>query len=410
MGLHFGAGNGVLGAKRGFTVEQRYASGSTAAADVWAQELCDLQQSMEVILRVDWQPPVNGPEGSQTIPPTAGADLDEYAGFFTALVGALQKTENGCDAANNPVALFVVGNEPNLTVECDKSPDKHCTPEHYAKVYAKAREAVHAATQNDVRYRVLIAGASPNAPGTFPHPYRWMAGDDYYAGIFTQLATDQVPVDGIALHAYGAPELDAQVAASNFKADIERQIGIADQYGLSELPVFITEMNRRTDNPDSAADRAKTATFIHAAYDALDAINASQARIAAACWFVYQGGEEWNQYSLLGMKENGGSEPWDAFKAEAEESGHTVPATMYKAAEDLVLEDDNTVPAQDGEDEETGNGDESEYGTDYDEDGVPITVRRASDECGFRSNGALAQTVATPIENRASSAPPPGSF
>ena len=191
--------------------------------------------------------------------------------------------------------IWVVGNEPNLTVS--SWPSGQITPAGYATVYRNVRNAVH--TSGNVgppgQHLVLIAGPSPGgAEGV-----RWMDGCQYLGQVLDNLSPSEV--DGFAIHAYGW-------GVGDFRDGYRDQLRVIDQKGFGSKPVWITEFNRYTTDDN---DEQYTAQFARDAFSDVNTWNQTSGthNIVGMTWFIYdsnnQAGGGWNGYAIEYWKTHG---------------------------------------------------------------------------------------------------------
>ena len=278
--------------KPGHTVELAYAEGQPES---WLPGRREKIRSIadagfEVILRIDYR-------GHYNVPPPE--ELETYVDFFVNEMVVPLKDD---------VRIFVVGNEPNLDIECDEGAHiEHCEPAHYAEVYRAVRDAVHEHHPGAV---VLIAGLSPGAA----QGARWKSSDDYWNELLAEL--DPSEVDGFALHAYGGGDRANSIAM--FSGDLEHQLDLISGHGSK--PTYVTEFNRRSNGPD---DEPTSALFLQDAYAWMEGWNAGAGntpKISAGCWYVYKHRSGESGYSLRDQKSDGGTpdtDVWHAFAAVA---------------------------------------------------------------------------------------------
>ncbi len=191
--------------------------------------------------------------------------------------------------------IYIVGNEPNLTVT--SWPSGQITPAGYATVYKNVRNAVHNTADVGApgQHLVLIAGPSP---GGVEGP-RWMSGTDYLGQVLDNLTP--ADVDGFAIHAYGWD-------VNGFSNDYKAQLRVIDQKGFGSKPVWITEFNRYTTDDN---DEQYTAQFARDAFANVNAWNQTPGahNIVGMTWFIYDGdnqaGGGWNGYSIEYWKTHG---------------------------------------------------------------------------------------------------------
>lgn len=191
--------------------------------------------------------------------------------------------------------IYIVGNEPNLTVS--SWPSGQITPAGYATVYKNVRNAVHASGNVGApgQHLVLLAGPSPGgAEGV-----RWMEGNQYLGQVLDNLTP--ADVDGFAIHAYGWD-------VNGFSNDYKAQLRVIDQKGFGSKPVWITEFNRYTTDDN---DEQNTAQFARDAFSNVDTWNQTPGahNIVGMTWFIYDGdnqaGGGWNGYSIEYWKTHG---------------------------------------------------------------------------------------------------------
>jgi hypothetical protein len=128
--------------------------------------------------------------------------------------------------------------------------------------------------------------------------------------------------DGFALHAYGAPWLDANGARWDFQngsGGYAAQLGVIDNHGFPDKPAFILEWNRQTPDEESGQE-AQTAQFIIGAYQDLQTWNNNPNNhpVVCATWFIYADISPWEIFSLRGLRDQNprgvNQDVWDSFQ------------------------------------------------------------------------------------------------
>jgi hypothetical protein len=206
--------------------------------------------------------------------------------------------------------FWKIGNEPNIVGgEGTLWPDGKIPPEEYAKAYRRVRAAIHErAAGLEGEPVVLLAGPSP---GEFFEEVRWMAGNEYLEKVIDAIPPDEI--DGFAIHAYG---WDVPMFAQGYQEQLE----LIKEKGLTDVPVFITEFNRQTLEPE---EEPNTAEFLRGAFKNVHEWNQQPGNIniVAMCWFVYdwdqQAGRGWTPFAIEHWKNHGlpESHPDNLFRA-----------------------------------------------------------------------------------------------
>jgi len=233
-------------------------------------------KKMSILTRIDFN-------WGETVPnPNSSA----YATWPATVVNAVNTLRHGSH-------LWIIGNEPNITIEGENWPNKQITPAAYATIYRNVRNAVHANALPSPTgpHRVLIAAPSPG--GIIPG-IRWMDGNQWLSQVLDNIPANEV--DGVALHAYGN--------VTEFRNTYSSQLAVIDSKGLRQVPVYITEWNH-------VAAEATMAQTIRNCFLDLKNWNATPGNhnIIALCWFVYdadqQAGGGWNSYAIEWYRNNG---------------------------------------------------------------------------------------------------------
>ncbi len=204
----------------------------------------------------------------------------------------LVKVQAAAYELRNVCHIWQVGNEMNLFAEYGGGV---LTAAEYVNKFKQIRAAIKSVTSPLGPQIVLLGPVSPGPPAG---GVRHTDGNVYLAQMCAALTS--ADLDGFGIHAYGAPWLGAADARKDLQAGYISQLCIVDHYGFSHLPVYMTEWNRAT-NPNSAADEAQTARFLHGAFADLAAWNQRPRAhpIGAACWFIYAfDSTTWAQYSI----------------------------------------------------------------------------------------------------------------
>lgn len=290
-GVHWWDFDGVLvgeGPYGGWTTETVL----THSAPWWSADyFLPLYQSVvdnydaSIITRIDY-------DWGQTIPAPGNPDRGSWASAVVDVVARLGDYSQ----------VWILGNEPNIVGEGGDWPAGQITPGGYAEVYREIRAAIHEVRPND---RVLVA---PPSPGHVIPGVRWMSGSDWLGQTIDAIhalavdPTDNGPIDGFALHAYGNPFVGAEAAVAEFQTSLASQLAVIDNHGEQDRPVYLTEWARATSTSGNLpANEAETAAFIRGSLEAVDAWNKTPDRhnIVSMSWFVQNsdyGG--WQEYSL----------------------------------------------------------------------------------------------------------------
>ena len=164
---------------------------------------------------------------------------------FARRCGNFAERSDGCH-------IWIVGNEPNLSVERPGGPARGdpITPDKYAVAFAACRDQIHRRAGHE-QDRVVIAAVGPwNTETQYPgNPTGdWIV---YFADVLSALGGD---LDGIALHTYGRDGSRADIA-SELRMDPPfahrrkmfrsyRDFMAEIPHSLRHLPVYITETDQ----------------------------------------------------------------------------------------------------------------------------------------------------------------------
>ncbi len=210
------------------------------------------------ILRVDYRSMVAVPPGA-------------YDGWVNEFNNCISKT-------SDLVSHYIVGNEPNI--------EGGITPTAYAAAF-------------DYLYPRKVGGqllAVHNSPFTDP---AWI----------TSMASQLDNVDGFAFHTGGARPgcLDPRVACSyggwTFDGAFRYYRSVIDAIPSTwwSKPIYITEFNTYTGDPNSQPDTNYPANWANQAFEDVRNYNASRGskpRVAALIWFVDDAQGQWTRWSL----------------------------------------------------------------------------------------------------------------
>jgi len=233
-------------------------------------------KNVTIITRIDYN-------WGETVPAPTNPN---YAGWPNSVVAAVNTLRHGSH-------IWIIGNEPNVTLEGKPWPNEQIPPADYAVIYRNVRNAIHNSAQPSPcgPHIVLIAAPSPGAAAGV----RWMDGNQWLGQVIDNIPIDEI--DGIALHAYGGTLTD-------FHNSYVSQLNLIDGKGLQGRPVYITEWNK-------VSTEAVMAQFVRDCFADLNAWNQTPGNhnIRCLCWFVYdadqQAGGGWNSYSIEYYKNNG---------------------------------------------------------------------------------------------------------
>ncbi len=255
-----------------------------------------------VLTRVDYN-------WGETVPAPPGEHHDDQLTWHEDVLGVVNELGDFS-------RTWIIGNEPNIVGEGNHWPDNQITPEGYAQVYHRVRQAIKAVRPGD---EVLVAAPSPG--GVIPG-VRWMDGNQWLGQTLDAiLALPDGGVDGVAIHAYGNPFATPAQAVAEFHDSYVSQLGVIDARGLTDVPVYLTEWNRSTRTTGNlAANEAATAEFIRRAFADVHSWNQTPGNhnIVSLGWFVFEDGYgDWNQYSLEWWRTRGNPEghPGDLWTA-----------------------------------------------------------------------------------------------
>ncbi|QDU71424.1 hypothetical protein [Mucisphaera calidilacus] len=246
------------------------------------------QYNAEMITRVDY-------DWGQTVPAPTTMAASDWANSVLGVVDTLG------DHAN----IWIIGNEPNVTVEGEGWVDNKIHPDDYAAIYNTVRNAIKAQRPDDL---VLLAPPSPGAAGGV----RWMSGNTYLQQSIEAVVDLGGDIDGFAIHAYGSPFTNnVDAIAAGFQSSYASQLNVIDNAGFKDAPVYITEWSRGTSTTgDLAANEAVTAQFITKALADLHEWNQTfgNHNIVSTTWFVNQGYGGWESQSLDWWRSQGNPE------------------------------------------------------------------------------------------------------
>jgi hypothetical protein len=218
--------------------------------------------------------------------------------------------------------IWHLGNEMNLDFEWG---DQQLQPEDYIDAAAQFSDRIHEMNSSLGPQIVLVGPVSPGrAEGV-----RWMSSTDYVTRMCNAINDREYrgKFEGFAIHAYGTPfSDDVNTSLYEFQLNPEggfrHQLNILDNRGFENYPVYITEWNRKTNNPDTA-DEGVSARFLYIAMANIDAWNRVGGHpIVCACWFVYHDWGGWENYSIRSLKSAEGTrdtDVWHAFRYAAEQ-------------------------------------------------------------------------------------------
>ena len=233
-------------------------------------------QNMTIITRIDYK-------WGQTVPSPTGSD---HATWPSAVVDVVNTLKNYSH-------IWIIGNEPNLTIEGENWPNNEITPAAYATIYRNVRSAIHSSAQSSPKGDHIVLIAAPSPGGAFGD--RWMAGNDWLSQVIDNIPNDEI--DGFSIHAYGNAGL------TEFQNQYRSQLALIDNKGLADAPVYMTEWGRSA-TPGNATEEAVAAQFLRDGF--LDVKNwnatAGNHNVICMCWFIYdqdqQAANNWNRWSL----------------------------------------------------------------------------------------------------------------
>ncbi len=252
-------------------------------------ELVD-NHSVSMITRIDYN-------WGETVPSPTNPDAATWhQTIVNDVIGSL-----GDDAH-----IWIIGNEPNIVGEGNNWANNQVTPAGYAQIYNQVRSAIKAIRPDD---EVLLA---PVSPGGVIAGVRWMDGNQWLSQTIQEvMAIPGADIDGFAIHAYGG-QTTATTAASQFRNSYAEQLGVIDNAGFDDTPVYLTEWNRYTSIAgDPLVTEAISAEFLRLAVQGVDTWNKTDGKhnIKAMTWFVgnkdYGG---WDEYSLEYWRNHGNPE------------------------------------------------------------------------------------------------------
>jgi hypothetical protein len=227
-------------------------------------------KNMTIITRIDYK-------WGTTVPPPSDAN---YAGWPSACVNAVNTVRHGSH-------IWIIGNEPNVTVEGNDWPGQHILPADYAVIYRNVRNAIRSSAQASPagEHIVLVAAPSPGGAAGV----RWMDGNQWLGQVIDNIPVNEI--DGFAMHAYGGTVTD-------FHNSYVSQLNLIDSKGLQSRPVYVTEWNK-------VSTEAAMAQFSRDSFSDLNTWNqgAGHHNIRCLCWFIYDAdqqaaGGNWNSFSI----------------------------------------------------------------------------------------------------------------
>lgn len=213
--------------------------------------------------------------------------------------------------------VWHLGNEMNLYIEWG---GLQLQPEDYIEAAVQFSDRIRAA-ESSLGPQIVLVG--PLSPGPIIQGVRWMSSTEYLTRM-CQAINDggyQDRFQGFAMHAYADPATDAvDQCLYQFERDpgagYQDQAGILDAHGFGKYPVYITEWNRRVNDPNGPAEHV-SARFLHRAFAGLDAWNRGGGHpVVCACWFVYHDWGGWEDYSIRSLKDDDtpDRDVWHAFQ------------------------------------------------------------------------------------------------
>jgi hypothetical protein len=231
-----------------------------------------------------------------TLPVPGSAEANNWPSYIA---------NNVLSPLKNTAHVWQLGNEPNLHGEAQGWVNQQITPNQYAGVYQNVRAGIQGAGLAGTAgaHKLLVAPVSPGGAGGD----RWMAGTTWLDQTLAAIQGAGVPVDGVALHAYGGG--DARASLQSFRQSVMDQIAVIDNRGLTGVPLYITEWNRQTPI-GNLSEEAVTADFAKQALAFLNRWNTTPGNhnIVSTNWFVYDGGDgtgTWDTYSIEYWKNHG---------------------------------------------------------------------------------------------------------
>ena len=248
-------------------------------------------KNMTIITRIDYN-------WGETVPSPTNPD---HAGWHNTVVNTVNTLRHGCH-------IWLIGNEPNITIEGDNWPNQQVTPAGYAEIYRRVRNAIHNNASSSPAGQHIVLVAAPSPGGIIPG-IRWKDGNQWLGEVLDLIPNNEV--DGVALHAYGA--------VASFHASYASALAVIDSKGLKHVPTYITEWNIVT-------GEATMAQTVRDCFADLNNWNNTPGNhnVRCLCWFVYdsnqQAGGGWNQYSIEYLRNNGSiplgnpSNVWTAFE------------------------------------------------------------------------------------------------
>lgn len=222
----------------------------------------------------------------------------------------------GVESAKDYCRIWQLGNEMNLYEEYGGDV---LSAQEYAEFFKEVRDVIKS-VESPLGDQLVLLG--PPSPGGPVPDVRHTDGNTYLRQMLRALEPEEL--DGVAIHAYGAPWFTGEQAANDFMNSVREQIGIIDEEGFCDAPVFITEWNRQTNPATDAAQEAETARFLTRAFELMNQWNSDPDNhpIVSACWFIYRDDRgAWENFSIRRLKETGprgaANDLWDAFQASA---------------------------------------------------------------------------------------------
>jgi len=308
-------------------------------------------------------------------------DPMDLATFADRAKSAAQTMVNTC-------RIWQVGNEVNLVGENNRWNSVAArynipwtpTPAQYAATFLAVRDKIHEVVPNMTPAQQIVL-IQPNSPGNADGSVRFMDGNEYlWRTLEAMSPADLAKVDGFGLHSYAEPG-GTNDGVDGFMDALREQIMIADQFGLHDRPLLVTEFNKHMpDSPNTTIG----ARFVQKAFQALNDWNngvggafegVANHDVAGAMWFIFMNDGGWADYSLQGKKASVVStdpnvNPWYGFQAAAAQNYARGSMTGGGAVDsaDVWLSDDfatldTTAPLPDWKVETTGGGSASASGT-----------------------------------------------
>ncbi|MGB9588421.1 MAG: glycosyl hydrolase, partial [Armatimonadota bacterium] len=262
--------------------------------------------NVSIITRIDYK-------WGEVLPAPSRPD---YATWGQSIVSAINQLADWCH-------IWIIGNEPNLTLEANGWPDSKIQPSDYAAVYRNVRNYIRANARVGAAgpHIVLIAGPSPGPA----MDVRWMSGTEYLDAVLANIPPSEV--DGVAIHAYAGD-------INTFRNDYRSQLQVIDNRGCGSKPVWITEFNRRVSNDN---DEQYSASFVRQAFDDVAQWNGTVGNhnIVGMTWFIYDSNQQaaglWNPFAIEYWKDHGfpAGDSRDLFTAFQQAVDLRYPAGIY---------------------------------------------------------------------------------